>query len=995
MIGMNLMNYYSYMKNRTLLSIVAGLLLSVGQLAAQDAESHWVDSVYNSLTLEQRVGQLICMRANNPGKPFEKAVGDYIKKYNIGGVCFFKADAVPQVEQTNAWQAMAQTPLMVCIDAEWGVAMRVKDVMAFPYQMTLGAIADNELIYAMGQQVADQCQRMGIHANFAPDADVNSNAANPVIGMRSFGEDPKNVGEKAAAYALGMQSKGMITTMKHFPGHGNTDTDSHLTLPTVNRPYDEVKDVELAPFRYLIERGVNGAMVGHLYFPAIEKVENTSSSLSRGVVTDLLRNEMGFEGLIFTDGLDMKGVSQTVSADSVAYVAFLAGNDVLILPHDVPKAIQQIKEGAERDPEIAARVEESCKRILKYKYRAGLNHYQPVATGNLSADLNGQVYHDLKQQLYNEAVTMLRNVDETIPLKSNQKIAMVTIGSTSSSKRFSDAMTEAGLKPKTYCVSKDKAADAKAWLPELESYDVVVVNILQTNMFASKDFGITSATVEFFNKLVAQNDVVLNLFACPYALDRFRINNSVIGLLVGYQDEDEAVDAVSAILTGRQRAHGKLPVSTSKFKCGEGIVPADFTTPMPASAPVLKEGSLSIDQTPLPKGELDVKYERQLDSIARMGIAEGAYPGCQILAMKDGKVIYDKCFGTFTYDSGTKVVPEDVYDIASLTKIFASTLALMKLYEDGLLDINKTMGYYFPYLNESNKGSIKIIDILTHQSGMKSWIPFHLKLIDDDGPKKEFFIDHIDETHTVRVAENLYLVNDYKEKIIDSIMKSPMKEKKYVYCDMGFYFVPELVKQLTNKTLEEYLHEKFYDPMRLTSIGYCPLHWRTRETIVPTEDDQIFRKQLLWGDVHDQVASLMGGVSGHAGLFASSHDLAVIAQMLLDGGMFEGKRLLKAETIRYFTTAPFTANDNRRGLGFDKLPLGKKGPATASKSASMASYGHTGYTGTFFWNDPENKTVIVFLSNRVHPTSERKKLMTLGIRTQLHDVLYQAYPIGN
>ena len=974
-----------------------GLLLTIGQITAQDAETRWVDSVYNSLTLEQRVGQLIIMRANNPGKPFEKAVGDYIKQYNIGGVCFFKADAVPQVEQTNAWQAIAQTPLMVCIDAEWGVAMRVKEVMAYPYQMTLGAIADNNLIYTMGQQVADQCLRMGIQTNFAPDADVNSNAKNPVIGVRSFGEDPLNVGEKAAAYALGMQSRGLITSMKHFPGHGNTDTDSHLTLPTVTRPYDEVKDIELAPFRFLIKRGINGAMVGHLYFPAIEKVENTSSSLSKGVVTDLLKDEMGFKGLIFTDGLDMKGVSQTVSADSVPYVAFLAGNDVLILPHSVPKAIAQIKAGAERDPEIAARVEESCKKILMYKYRAGLWDRKPVSTANLMNDLNRREYLDLKQQLYNEAVTLLRNTDDVIPLKEGRKVALVTIGSTGSSQSMADALTANGVAVKTYCIDKGKAAEAQNWLKELEAYDLVVVNVMQSSINASKNFGITDETVAFFNKLVAQNDVILNLFACPYGLDKFRINNSVVGLMVAYQDDRCAVNAVNDILTGKRAAHGKLPVSTTKFNCGDGIVPAEFQmpkteeVPTKASAPVLKP---VINMLPLPKGTLDEKYESKLDSIAQMGIDGNAYPGCQIMALKDGKVVYDKCFGNFTYGGGAKVVPEDVYDIASLTKIFASTLAVMKLYEDGLLDLNKTLGDYFPYLNASDKGAIKVIDILTHQSGMKSWIPFHQQLIDENGPKKEIFIDSINETHTVRVAENLYLVNDYKEKIIDSIMKSPMKEKKYVYCDMGFYFIPELVKQLTNQSLEEYLHEKFYDPMHLTCIGYCPLHWRTRETIIPTEDDQAFRMQLLWGDVHDQQAALMGGVSGHAGLFANAHDLAVIAQMLMDGGKFEGKQLLKPETIKYFTTAPFTDNNNRRGLGFDKLPIGKKGPATASKSASMASYGHTGFTGTFFWNDPENKLIIIFLSNRVYPSAEPNNLSRQNIRTLLHDVLYQAYPLN-
>lgn len=968
-------------------------MIATSQLVAQDAETRWVDSVYNSLTLEQRVGQLIMMRANNPDKPFEKAVGDYIQQYNIGGVCFFRADAVKQLEQTNAWQALAQTPLMVAIDAEWGLAMRVRNTVAYPYQMTLGAVNDNELLYLMGQQVADQCRRMGIHVNFAPVADVNSNAKNPVIGVRSFGENPQNVGEKAAAYALGMQNKGLITSMKHFPGHGNTDTDSHLTLPTVTRSYEEVKDIELAPFRYLIERGVNGAMVGHLYFPAIEKVENTSSSLSKGVVIDLLKNEMGFEGLIFTDGLDMKGVSQTVSADSVPYVAFLAGNDVLILPHDVPKAIAQIKAGAERDPEIAARVEESCKKILKYKYRAGLSLYAPMPTQNLMNDLNSQDYLDLRQLLYDEAVTLLRNEDNVLPLKPGKEVAMVTIGLEENAKTMANALKDAGVKVKSYCVNKDRAAEAKVWLPELEKADLVMVNIMQSSINASKNFGVNDATVDFFNRLVAQNDVILNLFACPYALDLFRINNSVVGLVVGYQDNDASLNAVTAVLTGKQTAKGTLPVSTEKFKCGEGIVPPSYPVNMPTSAPVLKQGSLSIDQKTLPKGTIDPKYERLLDSVAKMGIEKKAYPGCQILAMKDGKVVYDKCFGTFTYESAAKVAPEDVYDIASLTKIFASTLTLMKLYEDGLLDVNKTMGDYFPYLNNSDKGAIKMIDVLTHQSGMKSWIPFHQKTYDENGPKPELFVDHIDEAHTVRVAENLYLVNDYKEQIIDSVMKSPMKEKKYVYCDMGFFFVPELVKQLTNKTLEEYLHENFYDPMHLTSIGYCPLHWRTRETIIPTENDTVFRKQLLWGDVHDQQAGLMGGISGHAGLFANAHDLAVIAQMLLDEGKYEGKQLLKASTIKYFTTAPFTDNNNRRGLGFDKLPIGKKGPSTASKSASMASYGHTGFTGTFFWNDPENHLLIVFLSNRVCPYAEPNNLSRQNIRTLLHDILYQAFPL--
>ena len=983
------------------------LAFSVAQCFAQDAESRWVDSVYNSLTMEQRVGQLICMRANLPDKPFNENVAKYIKRYNIGGVCFFRGDADAQVKQTNEWQAMAQTPLMVSIDAEWGLAMRVNKTLAYPYQMTLGAIKDDQLIYEMGQQVAEQCQRMGIHVNFAPVADVNSNAANPIIGVRSFGEDPQKVSEKASAYAQGMQSKGLITTMKHFPGHGNTSTDSHLTLPTVTRTMEEVRDIELAPFRYMIEKGANGAMVGHLYFPAIEKVKNTSSSLSHGVVTDLLKEEMGFEGLIFTDGLDMKGVSEKVRQDSVPYVAFMAGNDVLILPHDVPYAIKTIKNAAERKPEAAARLEESCKKILRYKYRSGLAQYQPVSTENLMTDLKQKAYTDLRQRLYDEAITMLRNEGDVIPLANNKKIAVVTIGNKKND--VNNGLIERGYGTTSFVAEKDKIASKSAeWLKQLEKFDLVVVSIEKTNMFANSNYGINKATVDFFNRLVAQNDVILNLFACPYALDMFRINNSVKGVVIGYQDEVPAVNAVVKLLSGEMDPHGVLPVSVTKFKCGDGIVigwPPKPTYNLPFVEPPTKpepeKGQLmqnkpteSQNDVPTPVKRIDEQYARRLDSVAKSGIAKYAYPGCQVLAMKDGCIVYDTCFGTFTYGGGHKVQPTDLYDLASCTKIFASTLAIMKLYDDGLIDLNKTLADFFPYLKNKAHGKLKLIDIMTHQAGLKAWIPFYKVTIDENGPMAEFYSDQMDESHTLRVAENLYIVNDYPDRIFDSVSKTPLGKKKYLYSDMGFYYMPRIVKQITNQNIVDYLNEKFYFPMNLSHICYQPLDHFTRDQIAPTENDTIFRMQQLWGDVHDQAAAMFGGVAGHAGLFGNAHDLAAIMQMFLDGGTYKGVRYLKASTINYFTKAHFAAsNDNRRGIGFDKLPLNKKGPCTASKSGSMKGYGHTGFTGTFVWNDPENDLLVVFLSNRVCPNADANQLMRLNIRSNIHDILYEAYPI--
>ena len=975
--------------------LLAFVALTFGQVLGQDAESRWVDSVYNSLTLEQRVGQLICMRANQPDKPFYDDVTKYIKQYNIGGVCFFRADAEAQVKQTNEWQALAQTPLMVSIDAEWGLAMRVKNTLAYPYQMTLGALNDNELIYKMGQQVAEQCHRMGIHVNFAPVVDVNSNAANPIIGMRSFGENPAKVGEKGTAYALGMQSKGLITSMKHFPGHGNTSTDSHMTLPTVTRNMEEVRDIELAPFRHLIANGVNGAMVGHLYFPAIEKVKNTSSSLSYGVVTELLKENMGFNGLIFTDGLDMKGVSEKVRQDSVPYVAFMAGNDVLILPTNVPFAIKTIKAAAERDPKTAQRLEESCKKILRYKYRAGLNHYKPSSTANLMTDLKKQEYKDLRQQLFADAVTMLRN-DNVIPLDKSKKIAVVTIGNTKND--IFNGLDGKGLNIKSFvCTKEEIGSKSSQWLATLEGFDLVVVSVEKTTMFANKNYGINDETVKFFNRLVAQNDVILNLFACPYALDLFRINNSVKGLLVGYQDEVPAVNAVVKILMGEAVAKGSLPVSTTKFSCGDGIlatIPEKQNHVVPSKE--VPAPSLPVQNEKVTKKSTPIKerYARRLDSVALSGITSSAYPGCQIIVMKDGSEVYNKCFGTFTYGGGHQVQPDDLYDIASCTKIFASTLAVMKLYDDGLIDLNKTLADFFPYLKSSPHGKLKLIELMTHQAGLKAWVPFYIPTIDENGPKSAFYSDQIDELHTVRVAENLYLVNDYSDRIFDSVSKTTLGKKKYLYSDMGFYYIPKIVKLLTNKNIDDYLNEKFYYPMRLNHICYKPLSHFTREQIAPTENDTVFRKQLIWGDVHDQAAAMFGGVAGHAGLFSNAGDLAALMQMLLDEGTYNGVRYLKPETVRYFTKAPYAAShDNRRGIGFDKLPLEKKGSCTASKSGSMKGYGHTGFTGTFVWADPENKTVIVFLSNRVYPNAEPNKLVKSGIRSMLHDIIYEAYPI--
>ena len=949
------------------------LFLSLNVLAQND-EDRWVDSVFNSLTIEQQVGQLMNLRANKPNKDFDVKVDEFIEKYNIGGVTFFRTDAEKLLLQANEWQSMAKTPLMVAIDGEWGLGMRINDGLSYPYQMTLGAITNDSLIAEMGRQIAEQCQRLGINVNFAPDIDVNNEPNNPVIGFRSFGEDPENVGRKGAAYALALQNNGVIPSMKHFPGHGNTSTDSHHALPIIKNSIEEIEKIELVPFKYLIDNGVKGAMVGHLYFPALEPVVNQSSSLSRNIVTDLLKNKMNYDGIIFTDGLEMKGAYNGIAPDSVCLQALMAGNDVLLLPINVEASMQIIIEAAKNNEDVRNRVEESCKKVLHHKYQIGLNEYKAQKTERLQNDLNQNRYYALKQHLYNEAVTMLENKKEILPLKkdNNRKIAVVTFGNDNS---ISVRLKENGIANTAFSISKDASEEEiRRTAKQFKSYDYVVLNIRNTSSYPSKNYGITSAMVNFVNELPNSTKLIFNLFGSPYALDKFSLGRNVSSVLVGYEDNEMVANAIADVLVGKISPKGKLPVSVKKYKCGKGIEFKDFLSP-----------------ESLPVSLIDNQYIRKIDSLLVDGINQKAYPGCQVLAMKDGKIIYEGNYGKFTYEGEQLVHRDAVYDIASLTKLFASSFALMKLYDEGKLDLNSTLGDYFPFMNQSDKGEIKLIEFLTHQSGMTPWIPIYKTICPKNVPDMSVFRECIDEEHTVRVAKNLYLSEDFKYKIYDTIMKSELGDKKYRYSDLGFYFIPGIVESVTNQSFESYLQDNFFEPLNLSHICFKPLNKHDVNNIVPTEHDRYFRNQMICGDVHDQTAALFGGVSGHAGLFSNARDLAVMMQLLLNGGSANGIQFISEETIRYFTSAPFADNENRRGIGFDKPELDPETKYhTPSKQASMSSFGHTGFTGTFAWADPDNDLIVIFLSNRVYPTSDNNKLSKLNIRTELHDLFYKA-----
>ena len=733
-------------------------------LTYRNPEMAWVDETIKSMSLEQRIAQLMVVRV--PLNMDDKRAQEFsqrMNRYGVGGVCFFAGTAQRQVALTRRFQHDARIPLLVCIDGEWGLGMRLKDTYSFPRNALLGRLTPDydSLVYRMGEEIGRQCRMMGIHINFAPVVDINSNPRNPVIGTRSFGTDRERVSQLGIMYALGQQSQGVIATAKHFPGHGDTETDSHFELPVINHSRAYIDSVDTYPFRRLIQAGVQGVMVAHLQVNALDP--KRPSSLSPAVVTDLLRNELGFQGLIITDGLDMKGVTNSYGNGRGELAALIAGNDILLLPPDVEKAIQLIKTEADNNDSIRQLVDYHCRRVLRAKYR----HVLPY------------INH--------------------IPVVPNED----------------------------------------------------------------------------------------NLQVC------------------------RNIDA-----------------------------------------------------------DIQLNADRRIDTLIQNAIAAKAMPGCQVVVMHNGRMVMNRSYGNTSYDSlpvpyaeitaPVPVTPNTLYDLASLTKVCATTLAIMKLVDDGKLKIDDRLSKYLPYLKDTDKESITIKEAMSHQARLK---PF----------------------------DNYWQLTSNRDSILQLVAQSPLNSKEgYCYSDLGFMLLCDLVQQVTGLPLDRYVQEQFYEPMHLTHTTFNPLPATSYQlsaiNIAPTEVDTI--RGIIWGQVHDPNAHAMGGVSGHAGLFANAADVAQLMQMLLDGGLYQGRRYLKQKTIDTFTRRHFEKQGNRRALGFDKQLLAPAKNAQTSFQASQNSYGHTGFTGTMLWVDPDYQLVYVFLSNRVHPSATPNLLAQINLRTDIQSIIY-------
>ncbi|MCR5445252.1 MAG: serine hydrolase [Bacteroidales bacterium] len=748
------------MKTKRITVLMALIIMSLSGLNAQefdsrgltylDPEAIWIDQMMKKLTFEQKIAQLMVVRVPlDMGDKQVKEFSDRINKYGVGGVCFFAGTAERQIAMTRRFQKDARVPLFVCVDGEWGLGMRLRDMYSFPRNAVFGQLTPDadSIVYRMGEEIGRQCREMGIHINFAPVVDINSNPNNPVIGTRSFGTDRERVSQLGIMYALGLQSQGVMAVAKHYPGHGDTDADSHLELPVINHSLEYIDTVDLYPFKRMIEAGVGGIMTAHLQVNAYDSTR--PSSLSPVLVKGLLRNKLGFDGLIITDGLDMKGVTNSYGMGRAELEALLAGNDILLLPLDVPQAIEAIKSAAAKNDSVRALVDYHCRRVLAAKHRL-----------------------------------VVSNLENDIRVPGNEHLAVCR--------------------------------------------EIV-------------------------------NDLTLNI-------------------------------------------------------------------------------------------------DHRIDTIIERAIGDTAMPGCQVVVMHKGRVILNRAYGHQTYDpQSPEVTPQTLYDVASLTKAMATTLAIMKLVDDDQVGLGDKLSKYLPYLKKTDKDDITIRQALSHQTSLKAF-------------------------------DNYWKKTSNRDSLLLLVAQSSLVEKP-VYSDFNFMLLGDVVEKVTGQSLEQYVTEQFYTPMGLRRTTFRPLnHGIALTQIAPTEQDS--SRGLIHGIVHDPNANAMGGVSGHAGLFSTAEEVAKLMQMLLNGGQLDGTRYIKEKTVETFTRRHFEKQGNRRALGFDKQLINPNRNGQAAFEATQASYGHTGFTGTMLWVDPEYDLVYVFLSNRVYHSAADNKLARLNVRTDVQSIIY-------
>ncbi|GAB4051775.1 glycoside hydrolase family 3 N-terminal domain-containing protein [Spirosoma litoris] len=955
------------------------------------------------MTPDERIAQLIMVAGYSNRKPgYEDSLVTLVQKNKLGGVVMFQGGPMRQARLTNRLQANSKVPLLIAMDAEWGIAMRLDSTVRYPYQMTLGAMqgaGSDSLIYQMGAHLAKQARRLGMHVNFAPSVDVNNNPNNPVINFRSFGENKYDVARKALAYMRGMQDNQLLTSLKHFPGHGDTGTDSHYDLPLITKSRAQLDSLELYPFKQLINAGAAGVMIAHLSIPALDTTRNRPSTLSPAIVTNLLKNELGFQGLVFSDAMNMKGVTKYFPSGRADELGLEAGMDVLEFTEDVPAALSLIKQAVADGRMSQASLDARCLKVLKAKAWVGLDQYKPIDLENLVSDLNPVQDELLNRKLTEASLTVLKNERNLLPLQrlDTLRIASVAIESDKVT-AFQEMAGNYTLIRHFNITSKTPDSTLAQVRDSLKNYNLILVDVHLNNIRPATKYGLQTKTAGLLGELVATGKAVVTVFGNVYALDKLtfpmdtaqpsRNIEQARAIVMPYQLTTYTEELSAQLIFGAIGASGKLPVTVNqRFRIGDGI----NIQPIGRLKYTIPE-EVGIDSRYL---------AQQVDSLVNVGLNQKAFPGCVVQMARNGKVIFRKAYGKHTYDAslGAEPLPvqlDDLYDMASVTKVSTSTPALMRLVDEGKFNLDGKMADYLPSFKKSNKADLVWRDVLTHQARLKAWIPFWMDTKNPDGTwKPKTFKTEESGRYPIEVTDSLYEFKRYPKTIFEQIRDSPLNAKKeYVYSDLSFILYPQIVKRITGVDFEDYLKTTFYKPLGATTLTFLPRRYYSLQRIVPTEYDSLFRKTLIWGRVHDEGAAMLNGLSGHAGLFGSANDLMKVYEMYRQKGSYGGQQFISQKTMAEFTRYQFPELGNRRGLGFDKPSFTYNG--NAPKSATKASFGHSGFTGTFVWvePDPAYNLTYVFLCNRVYPTRNNPKLGNLNTRTNIVEALYQATKRG-
>mgnify|MGYP001287414691 FL=1 len=932
-------------------------------------QQKWVDSVYQNLSLEEKVAQLFMpMVFSEDDSLHYIQTLRLVKEHKVGGLIFSLGTPVKQSQWLNKFQSEAKTPLLIAMDAEWGVAMRLDSVQAFPWPMTLGAIKDSILLRKIGQRMAEQEKRLGIHYSFGPVLDINTNPKNPIIGNRSFGSSMERVTSHALALMKGHHDFGILTSGKHFPGHGDTAKDSHKTLPSVTFSSERIKNIELVPYRKLINAGLSSVMVAHLNIPSLTR-KGLPTSLSSDVIQKLLIDEMGFKGLVVTDALNMKGVSEYSKVKNIDLLAFKAGHDLLLISENIPKGIKAIKEAIERKEITETRLSRSVKKILKAKYKVGLSNYRPVIKKNLLEDLNSPLDTALYAEAMGKALTLLKNNNDLLPLKKVNNLGHIPLGD-SSSDYFQSQLSKY---QNTRTFSKVTQSNV---LEMTRGIDTLIISFHRSNKNPWKASNFSRNELIIIKKLASNKTIILDLFVKPYALKSLKNIKGIDALLLSYQNSPIAQKLSVDALFGSQDVNGELPItiSNSLFE-GAGIE---------------LKGNLRLGFSSPAEVGIDAEELVKVDQLAIKVIDSMMTPGMQLLALRGGKVFYQKNFGYHTYKKEQKVKSTDLYDLASLTKILGTLPLVMQSVSDGSISLETTVADLLPDWENSNKAKLTLREMLSHYARLTPWIPFYKETLDDKGfVKKSMYQSRPSKDFSMMVAKDLFLKTGYEKELYDQIKSSALIDTlEYKYSDLPYYILKKYFENLSKEPFNKLVQERIFKPLDLNRITYTPLEKFDPKQIVPSEIDDYFRNRELDGYVHDMGAAMQNGIGGHAGLFGNAESVATIMQMYLQGGVFNGIQLLDSDTISSFNICSYCSEGNRRGVGFDKPQL--EGLHISSCGCvSKKSFGHSGYTGTFTWADPEKQIVIVILANRTYP-SDDFAFSRNNIRTRIQELFYNA-----